>query len=100
MTRDDAIAKLRPHLAVLRQEGVRGLSLFGSTARGDARLDSDIDLLIDIDLEANPAFDLLALIGIGQRIEDDLGVPVHPVVLQGTSAEFQRRVMRDAIVIT
>lgn len=99
MTRDEAIARLRPHVADLRHEGVRGLALFGSTARNEARPDSDIDLLVDIDLDAHPAFDLLALVGIGLRIEDDLGVPVHPIVLQGTSAEFRERVMRDAVVV-
>ena len=43
MERDDAIAKLRAHEAELRQLGVEHLYLFGSTARGEAREDSDID---------------------------------------------------------
>jgi predicted nucleotidyltransferase len=47
MERDDAIAKLRAHEAELRQLGVEHLYLFGSTARGEAREDSDIDLFFD-----------------------------------------------------
>lgn len=47
MERDDAIARLREHEAELKQLGVEHLYLFGSTARGDAREDSDIDLFFD-----------------------------------------------------
>ena len=47
MERDDAIEKLRAHEAELRQLGVEHLYLFGSTARGEAREDSDIDLFFD-----------------------------------------------------
>jgi predicted nucleotidyltransferase len=47
MERDDAIAKLRAHKAELRQLGVEHLYLFGSTARGEAREDSDVDLFFD-----------------------------------------------------
>jgi uncharacterized protein len=47
MERDDAIAKLRAHEAELRQLGVEHLYLFGSTARGEAREDSDVDLFFD-----------------------------------------------------
>jgi predicted nucleotidyltransferase len=44
MQRDEAIEKLKQHEAELRQLGVEHLYLFGSTARGEAREDSDIDL--------------------------------------------------------
>jgi predicted nucleotidyltransferase len=47
MERDDAIAKLRAHEAELRQLGIEHLYLFGSTARGEAREDSDVDLFFD-----------------------------------------------------
>jgi hypothetical protein len=47
MQRDDAIATLRAHEAELKRLGVRHLYLFGSTARGDARDDSDVDLFFD-----------------------------------------------------
>src|SRR5262249_38656963 len=37
---------LSHHLPALRDLGVAKIGLFGSYARGDARLDSDIDLLV------------------------------------------------------
>ena len=47
MKRDDAIAILKEHEAELRELGVEHLYLFGSTARGEAREDSDVDLFFD-----------------------------------------------------
>jgi uncharacterized protein len=47
MHRDEAIAKLKEHEAELRQLGVEHLYLFGSTARDEARADSDVDLFFD-----------------------------------------------------
>lgn len=47
MERDAVIATLRAHKAELQQLGVQHLYLFGSTARGEAREDSDVDLFFD-----------------------------------------------------
>jgi predicted nucleotidyltransferase len=47
MERDQAIARLRQHEAELKQLGVVHLFLFGSTARSEARADSDVDLFFD-----------------------------------------------------
>jgi predicted nucleotidyltransferase len=47
MKRSEAIAKLKQHEAELKRLGVEHLYLFGSTARGEAREDSDVDLFFD-----------------------------------------------------
>jgi uncharacterized protein len=47
MRRDDAIAILKEHESELRRLGVEHLYLFGSTARGEAGEDSDVDLFFD-----------------------------------------------------
>jgi hypothetical protein len=47
MERDAVIATLQAHEAELKQLGVEHLYLFGSTARGDASEDSDVDLFFD-----------------------------------------------------
>jgi uncharacterized protein len=46
MRRDDALAVLKAHAPELRELGVVRLSLFGSTARDDARDSSDIDIAV------------------------------------------------------
>ncbi len=47
LERDEAIARLRRLEAELKRLGVRDLYLFGSTARGEACADSDVDLFFD-----------------------------------------------------
>jgi uncharacterized protein len=49
MTRDEIIARLKAHEAEIKAEGVVHLALFGSRARGDARPDSDLDVLIEFE---------------------------------------------------
>lgn len=48
LDREHVVQTLREHLDVLEARfGVRSLSLFGSTARGERRIGSDVDLLAD-----------------------------------------------------
>jgi len=47
MDRDEAISRLQRHEADLKRLGVEHLYLFGSTARGEADQDSDVDLFFD-----------------------------------------------------
>ena len=47
MKRDEAISRLQQHEADLKRLGVEHLYMFGSTARGEATNDSDVDLFFD-----------------------------------------------------
>jgi uncharacterized protein len=46
LTQEQAIERLVASEPDIRALGVQGLALFGSVARGQARLDSDVDLLV------------------------------------------------------
>ena len=59
MLRNEAITKLREHEAELRQLGVQHLYLFGSTARGEAGEDSDVDLFFDYEKGKLGLFELM-----------------------------------------
>src|ERR1700739_1004300 len=56
---DEAITKLKEHEAELRQLGVQHLYLFGSTARGEAGEDSDVDLFFDYERGKLGLFELM-----------------------------------------
>jgi predicted nucleotidyltransferase len=47
MKRDKAISRLKQHEADLKRLGVEHLYMFGSTVRGEAKDDSDVDLFFD-----------------------------------------------------
>lgn len=59
MKRDDAMSLLRAHEADLKRLGVEHLYLFGSTARGEARDDSDVDLFFDYEKGKFGLFELM-----------------------------------------
>ncbi len=48
MMRNEILATLRRHERALRERGVRHAAIFGSTARGTDRPDSDIDILVEL----------------------------------------------------
>ena len=99
MKRAEAINRLRAHLPALRAQGVRGMALFGSTARDEARADSDIDLFLDIDFEAQPRFSLFDLARIQIALQDDLGVPVQPITSYGRFPRMRANIERDLVPI-
>ena len=71
------------------------LSLFGSTARNEARPESDIDLLAAFDDAQN--LSLLDMIGIENRLADLLGHPVD-LIEEGTiTLRAQENVSREAV---
>ena len=70
MGRDAVIARLKEAEAELRARGVTHAALFGSVARGEERLDSDIDILIEISAEAHNNMDVYSYTSIVHVIED------------------------------
>ena len=95
MNRETVIAALRAHEPELKAAGVVRLSLFGSTARGAAGPDSDIDLLVAFD-EARP-LSLLDVIRIENQLADLLGHPVD-LIEEGTlKPRVRQNVDREAV---
>ena len=87
-------AELAAMKEMLHKEGVTTLSLFGSLARGEAQADSDIDVLIEVDPEAD--FGLLDLSGVQHLIEDRLNRKVDVLMRDEIRPEFKQRLLREA----
>lgn len=81
MDREHVIAKLRAHERQLKEAGIVSLSLFGSTARGDAGPNSDVDLLAAFDNTRR--ISLLDIVGMELDLSDMLGCKVD-LIEEGT----------------
>ena len=97
MNRDEIIAKLRETAPALRAEGVTKLAIFGSRARGDARDDSDLDVLIEVDPDAS--FSLLNLVGVQHIIKDVTGIETQAEMRRSLEPRFARRIADDLIEV-
>jgi predicted nucleotidyltransferase len=82
-------------LQVAARHGARDVRVFGSRARGTARPDSDVDILVK--LEAGRS--LLDLIAIKQDLEDLLGCKVDVVTEAAISPYIREQVLNEAVAL-
>jgi hypothetical protein len=79
------------------RHGIRRLSLFGSTLKGTAREDSDIDLLVEFEPGHKPG--LIGLAAMEQELSALLGGrPVDLRTAEDLSRYFRHDVLREAEV--
>src|ERR1700689_168951 len=96
MERDDAIAKLKEHETELKQLGVEHLYLFGSTARGDAREDSDVDLFFDHPEGSLGLFELMDVKDTAARI---LGCKIDIMTRRSLHLVLRSRIEASALQV-
>jgi len=79
-------------LALAEQRGARNVRVFGSVARGQARPDSEIDFLVDLE----PGRSLLDLGGLLMDLQRLLGLEVDVVTEAGLRPRLRQQVVAEA----
>ena len=77
---------------IAAKHGARNVRVFGSVARGEATIDSDLDLLVDMD----PGRTLFDMGGLVMELRDLLGLHVDVVTERGLKARIRDRVLKEA----
>jgi predicted nucleotidyltransferase len=98
ITREAILARLRELAPKIRAEGVTRLAIFGSRARGDARPDSDLDILVEtVPLDGDsPVFDLFKVMHL---IEDATGLTTQISMHDLLKPRIKERIADDLVEV-
>lgn len=96
MNRDLALSALKQSKSALVERfGVSRIALFGSTVRGSAREDSDVDILVEFDGPATSS----RYFGVQFYLEDLLGCSVDLVTEKALRAELRPFIEQEAYYV-
>lgn len=91
------VGKLQELAPALRAAGVKRLYLFGSRARGNARPDSDLDVLVETtSREESPRFDYFKVLHL---IEDHVGTPAQISMRDLLKPRIAERIADDLVEV-
>ncbi|CAA6605640.1 DNA polymerase beta domain [Rhodospirillaceae bacterium LM-1] len=95
MIKADVERLLAAHADELRRMHVAKLEVFGSIARDEAGVDSDIDLLVDFDAPV----DLFDFVAARDRLSALLGVEVDLVTRPALRPQLRDRILSEAVAV-
>jgi excisionase family DNA binding protein len=80
-------------LGIAEKHGAKNVRIFGSLAREEAAIGSDVDFLV----EMGEGRTLLDLVALSQDLEDLLGCRVHVISEGGVSPHLKQRIYEEAV---
>ena len=87
---------LRDQMDHLKEEyKVREIGIFGSRVRDEARDDSDLDVLVTVDL----SIDLLKFIELENYLSEVLGIKVDLVMKDSLKKYIGRNILQDVVYV-
>jgi len=96
MTVEEIKSTIKEHMDVLKDKySVKEIGLFGSYLRGEQKVTSDIDVLVDFKEGA----DLFSLVGLAMFLEEKLGVKVDVVPKRALRKELRAQVLKEVVSV-
>ena len=95
VTMKNILAHRAEILRIAADHGAHDVRLFGSIVRGQARSDSDVDLLVRLDAGCS----LIDHVALMQDLEDLLGVRVDVVPEGALNRTIRDEVLQEAVAI-
>ena len=90
---EELVKELQSLLPELRQRyQVQSLEVFGSYVRGEARTDSDLDLLVTF----NETPSLFKFVSLENYLEDQMGIQVDLVMKDSLKPAIGQRILAEA----
>ena len=80
-------------IRIAAEHGASNVRIFGSVARGEARLDSDVNFLVELE----PYRSLLDHVALIQDLEDFLGRKVDVATDKGLQERVRDRILNEAL---
>jgi len=91
-SRDDVLQTLAENRDRIRSFGVRTLALFGSAARGEAQINSDLDFLVEFDQKTFDNY-----MGLKEYLEGLFGCPVDLVLKSALKPRLREPILSSAV---
>ena len=97
MTLDDLTPALKEKIKeIAAQHGAFNLRIFGSVARGQADQNSNLDLLVNYDLnKISPWFPVRLI----RDLENLLGIKVDVVTTEGLKDRIRKEVLQNSLIL-
>ena len=89
-------AVLKKHKKKLKEKyGIREIGIFGSYLRGEAKEDSDLDILVDFEPEARVS--LLDFVELENYLSDMLGIKVDLVERDALKPKIGKHILSEVV---
>ena len=96
MRRNEVICILKEHQKYIAEKyGVKSLALFGSVARNEAKITSDVDLLVEFDRPVG----LFGLFALQDYLETLLGCPVDLGTPDSLKPRLRSSVLAECVYV-
>lgn len=82
-------------VSLLCERGAKKIEIFGSVARGEERVTSDIDILVEFD--GSPS--LLDVVRIEREVSEEIGKKLDLVTKDSLGPYIRDKILKEAILI-